>query len=96
MAEAKPTAWLQMRSRRGLRRLSRTTRLLANCLSIRLGSASRKDKARMENQVPYVRENWFEGESFASLDDARRSAEHRCRHTAGERIHGTTRKMPYS
>lgn len=54
-----------------------------------------KDKARVENQVPYVRENWFEGESFVSLDDARRSAEQWCRHTAGERIHGTTRKVPH-
>ena len=30
-----------------------------------------KDKARVENQVPYVRESWFDGETFADLDDAR-------------------------
>ena len=30
-----------------------------------------KDKARVENQVAYVRESWFDGESFVGLDDAR-------------------------
>jgi transposase len=53
-----------------------------------------KDKPRVENQVPYVRESWFQGESFLSLDDARRHAGHWCRVTAGGRIHGTTRKVP--
>jgi transposase len=53
-----------------------------------------KDKPRVENQVPYVRENWFQGESFKDIDDARRSAEQWCRETAGQRIHGTTRKAP--
>jgi transposase len=53
-----------------------------------------KDKARVENQVPYVRESWFDGEQFASLDEAQRSAEHWCRDTAGGRIHGTTRRVP--
>jgi transposase len=53
-----------------------------------------KDKARVENQVPYVRESWFDGESFTGLDDARRSAEHWCREIAGRRIHGTTQKVP--
>jgi transposase len=56
---------------------------------------SPKDKPRVENQVPYVRESWFDGETFADLDDARRSAEHWCRETAGQRVHGTTRKVPY-
>ena len=55
---------------------------------------SPKDKARVENQVPYVRESWFDGESFTGLDDARRSAEHWCGETAGRRIHGTTQQVP--
>jgi len=55
---------------------------------------SPKDKARVENQVPYVRESWFDGETFLGLDDARRSAEHWCRDIAGARIHGTTRQVP--
>ena len=53
-----------------------------------------KDKARVENQVPYVREDWFDGEEFTSLKDARESAEQWCRDIAGARIHGTTRKVP--
>lgn len=55
---------------------------------------SPKDKARVENQVPYVRESWFDGETFLDLEDARRSAEHWCRNEAGTRIHGTTQKVP--
>jgi transposase len=53
-----------------------------------------KDKPRVENQVAYVRESWFQGEQFLSLDDARRHAEQWCRDTAGGRIHGTTCKVP--
>lgn len=52
---------------------------------------SPKDKPRVENQVPYVRESWFDGETFTDLADARRSAEHWAREVAGERVHGTTR-----
>jgi transposase len=55
---------------------------------------SPKDKPRVENQVPYVRESWFDGETFTGLDDARRSAEHWCRDVAGVRIHGTTHQVP--
>jgi len=55
---------------------------------------SPKDKPRVENQVPYVRESWFDGETFVDLDDARRSAEHWCREVAGARVHGTTRRVP--
>jgi transposase len=54
-----------------------------------------KDKARVENQVPYVRERWFAGEQFPSgLADIRRHAEVWCREVAGARIHGTTRRVP--
>lgn len=55
---------------------------------------SPKDKPRVENQVPYVRESWFDGEKFLDLADARRSAEHWCREVAGTRVHGTTRRIP--
>jgi transposase len=55
---------------------------------------SPKDKARVENQVPYVRESWFDGETFVDLEDARRSAEHWCGEEAGLRVHGTTRQVP--
>ena len=55
---------------------------------------SPKDKGRVENQVAFVRESWFDGETFTTLEDARRSAEHWSRDIAGARIHGTTRQVP--
>lgn len=54
-----------------------------------------KDKARVENQVPYVRERWFAGEKFsADLVVVQRHAESWCRDIAGARIHGTTKQVP--
>jgi transposase len=53
-----------------------------------------KDKARVENQVSFVRESWFAGEEFCNVKQTRDSAEHWCREIAGNRIHGTTRKVP--
>jgi transposase len=55
---------------------------------------SPKDKPRVENQVAFVRESWFAGESFASLAAARESAARWCRDVAGTRVHGTTCKVP--
>ena len=55
---------------------------------------SPKDKPRVENQVTFVRESWFDGEQFTGLAHARGSAEHWCRDIAGTRVHGTTRKVP--
>lgn len=53
------------------------------------------DKARVENQIPYVREPWFAGETFsADLAVLRASAESWCPDVAGARVHGTTRKVP--
>jgi transposase len=53
-----------------------------------------RDKARVENQVAYVRESWFEGETFSSLEEARASARKWAGEEAGRRIHGTTRRVP--
>lgn len=54
-----------------------------------------QDKPRVENQVPYVRERWFAGESFSDdLSLLRSSAERWCVEVAGARIHGTTRRVP--
>ena len=54
-----------------------------------------QDKARVENQVPYVRERWFAGESFSDdLAVLRESAQRWCLDVAGARIHGTTRRVP--
>jgi transposase len=51
-----------------------------------------QDKARVENQVAFVRESWFDGERFVDLEDARRSAVSWCR-AAAERVHGTTQRV---
>jgi transposase len=54
-----------------------------------------RDKARVENQVPYVRERWFDGETFTGdLASIRAHAEAWCRDVAGTRVHGTTRQVP--
>jgi transposase len=53
-----------------------------------------KDKGRVENQIAFVRESWWSGETFTSLGDARRSAEQWARDIAGTRVHGTTRRVP--
>lgn len=56
--------------------------------------ATPTDKPRVERTVPYVRNNFFAGETFADLDDCRRRAEQWCTETAGMRVHGTTRCRP--
>lgn len=55
---------------------------------------SPKDKARVENQMAYVRESWWSGERFDDLSAARTSARAWCRDIAGARVHGTTRAVP--
>jgi transposase len=52
-------------------------------------------KGTVENQVRYVRENFFKGEEFKNRDHAQQEAERWCRSIAGLRIHGTTRKRPF-
>ena len=51
-------------------------------------------KPHVERQVPYVRENFFRGETFSGRDDAQVRVIDWCRDRAGMRIHGTTRKRP--
>ncbi|MDX9709694.1 MAG: IS21 family transposase [Trichloromonas sp.] len=51
-------------------------------------------KATVENQVKYVRDNFFAGEAFTGREQAQREAERWCRTTAGLRLHGSTRKRP--
>jgi transposase len=54
-----------------------------------------QDKGRVENQVAYVRERWFDGEKFiGDLVDIRAHAAHWCEDTAGGRVHGTTCRVP--
>ncbi|RNC68331.1 MAG: IS21 family transposase [Desulfuromonadales bacterium] len=51
-------------------------------------------KGCVENQIKYVRDNFFAGEAFTDRDHAQRAARLWCRTTAGLRLHGTTRKRP--
>lgn len=53
-----------------------------------------KDKARVERQVQYVRGNFFAGETFRSVEEARIEARRWCLEDAGMRTHGRTRQRP--
>ncbi len=56
--------------------------------------ATPTDKPRVERTVPYVRNNFFAGETFVDLADVRTRAEMWCAATAGVRVHGTTQCRP--
>lgn len=51
-------------------------------------------KPTVERQVPYVRKNFFQGETFVSLAHIQEAAIRWCTETAGMRVHGTTRQRP--
>jgi transposase len=53
-----------------------------------------KDKPKVERAVQYVRSNFFVGEEFLDLADARRRAVAWCSETAGTRVHGSTLWRP--
>ena len=53
-----------------------------------------KDKPKIERNVPYARERFFKGGQFIGLIDLREQARKWCLEVAGQRIHGTTRKLP--
>ncbi len=53
-----------------------------------------RDKARVERQVRFVRDDYFGGEKFGSLREAREEAVRWCSETAGMRDHGTTHRQP--
>jgi transposase len=55
---------------------------------------SPQDKPRVERVVPYVRGNFWAGETFTDLADAQAHAETWCAQRAGTRIHGTTQRRP--
>lgn len=44
--------------------------------------------------MPYVRESFARGESFPDISQAQERGEYWCLHSAGQRIHGTTRRRP--
>lgn len=53
-----------------------------------------KDKPHVERGVPYVRERLFKGGQFLGLLDLKTQAQRWCLEVAGQRVHGTTRKLP--
>ena len=53
-----------------------------------------KDKPHVERGVQYVRERFFRGSNFASLEEMRLAARRWCLDVAGLRVHGTTRRRP--
>ena len=55
---------------------------------------SPQDKPRVERVVPFVRNNFFAGETFIDLADAQRRVEVWCHERGGMRIHGTTQLRP--
>jgi len=53
-----------------------------------------KDKPHVERGVPYVRERLFKGGQFRDRADLREQARRWCLAVAGQRVHGTTRRLP--
>lgn len=53
-----------------------------------------KDKPRVERAVQYVRRNFWDGETFTSLEQAQQAVTRWCLGPAGTRIHGTTCARP--
>ena len=53
-----------------------------------------QDKPKVESGIRYVRERFFKGGTFRDLADLRIQARHWCLETAGQRVHGTTYKLP--
>jgi hypothetical protein len=51
-------------------------------------------KPHVERNVPYVRENFFRGETWLDLAHVQRDVLRWCREVAGRRLHGTTRQRP--
>jgi transposase len=53
-----------------------------------------RDKPHVERGVSYARERFWKGGTFADLADARAQAARWCLEVAGQRVHGTTRRLP--
>jgi transposase len=53
-----------------------------------------KDKPHTERSIQYIRERFWKGGTFADLADARDQARRWCLEVAGQRVHGTTRRVP--
>jgi hypothetical protein len=58
-------------------------------------SGKPKDKARVERTIPYVRDSFWSGREFTSLEDINRQASLWCLRVAGQRDHGSTHQPPF-
>ena len=57
-------------------------------------SGKPKDKPRIERMIPYIRDSYWSGRNFASLDEINKAALEWCLRVAGVREHGTTHQQP--
>jgi transposase len=53
-----------------------------------------RDKPKVESGIKFVRGRFFKGSDFHGLADLRLQARRWCLQTAGQRVHGTTRRLP--
>jgi transposase len=53
-----------------------------------------QDKPKVENGVGFVKERFFKGGEFHGLADIRQQAKQWCLQIAGQRVHGTTQRLP--
>ena len=53
-----------------------------------------RDKARVERVIPYIRDSFWSGRDFTSLEEINRQATQWCLRVAGIREHGTTHQQP--
>lgn len=57
-------------------------------------SGKPKDKPRVERVTPYIRDSFWSGRDFISLEEINRQAMEWCLKVAGTRQHGTTHQQP--
>ncbi|MFN8523213.1 MAG: IS21 family transposase [Chloroflexota bacterium] len=80
----------QPRLTRGLLEYSQARGILVDPARV----AHPKDKPKVERMMQYVRDRFWKGGSFRDLADARSQARAWCVEVAGQRVHGTTRRVP--
>ena len=57
-------------------------------------SGKPRDKARVERVIPYIRDSFWSGRDFTSLEEINKQAMEWCLKVAGVRQHGTTHQQP--
>ena len=57
-------------------------------------SGKPKDKARIERMIPYIRDSFWSGRNFTSMEEINRQASEWCLKIAGMREHGSTHQQP--